>query len=134
MRYLIGLILACCLSAAQGEVYRCVALSGEIVVSDIPCDDGERFSKTRPSESVQDTEAARQELARQKAYTDRVAAENEAARRSTGGAFSLPDESSPPPAPTPGLNFPSSTSGGSSGGGTGSGGVSRGVPSPPSRK
>nr|MBL8412205.1 DUF4124 domain-containing protein [Dechloromonas sp.] len=132
MRYFTGLLVACCLSSAQADVFRCVAPSGDVIVSDTPCDEGERFSKTRPSESVQDTEAARRELARQKAYADRVSAENEAGRRSTSGAFSLPDESSPPPAPTPGLSFPSS-SGGSSGGGTGGGGVQRGVPPPPPR-
>lgn len=133
MRNLIAVCLMLCMSLANAEVFRCVAANGEVVVSDSPCDDGERFSKIRPSESVQDTDAARRELARQKAYADRVAAENEAARKSTGGAFSLPDESSPPPASPPGLSFPSSSSGGASGSGSPSGGVPRGVPSSPPR-
>ncbi|WP_428827376.1 DUF4124 domain-containing protein [Azonexus sp. IMCC34842] len=144
MRYLLGVLLLLCVSTVSAEAFRCVGSGGEIVFSDTPCDDGERFSKIRPSESTQDSEAARRALDKQKAYAERLAAENEAARRSKAGASSLPDESSPPPASPAGLSFPGSSSG--SGGGSASdssdgvprggstGGVPRGVPSAPSRK
>ncbi len=131
MRYLLGVFLLFCVSTVSAEAFRCVGSGGEIVFSDTPCDDGERFSKIRPSESTQDTEAARRALEQQKAYAERLATENEAARRSKGGAASLPDESSPPPAPSPGLSFPGS---GSGSGSSSTGGVSRGVPAAASRK
>ncbi len=132
MRYFLGLILLFSISASYGETFRCVGKSGEIIVSDTACDEGERFSKIRPSESSQDTEAARRELAKQKAYADRVAAENEAARKSKEGALILPDQSSPPPTSGSELSFPSSSGGSGGGGGSASpsGGVSRGIPHP----
>lgn len=143
MRYLLGVFLLFCVSSVNAEAFRCVGPGGEVVFSDTPCDDGERFSKIRPSESTQDTEAARQALEKQKAYAERLAAENEAARRSKAGASSLPDESSSPSASPSGLSFPGS-SGSGSGSASGSpegvprggstGGVPRGVPSAPSRK
>jgi hypothetical protein len=133
MRYLLGVLLLLCVSTVSAEAFRCVGSGGEIVFSDTPCDDGERFSKIRPSESTQDAEAAHRALEQQKAYAERLAAENEAARRSKGGAASLPDESSPPPASGPGLSFPGSGSGSGSGSSS-TGGVSRGVPAAASRK
>lgn len=142
MRYLLGVFLLFCVSTVNAEAFRCVGSGGEIVFSDTPCDDGERFSKIRPSESTQDIEAARRELEKQKAHAERLAAENEAARRSKAGASSLPDESSPSPTASPsGLSFPGSSGSGSGSGssdgtprGGSTGGVARGVPSATSRK
>lgn len=140
MRYLLAVVLLIGVSAVNAEAFRCVAPNGNIIFSDRPCDDGERFSKIRSSESIQDAEAARQQAAKQKAYADSIAAENEAARQSAGGISILPDESSPAAASSSGLSLPGSgggTGGGSVGGagtGAGPGNVPRGVPPPVSRK
>lgn len=95
-RYMFLLVLAFSLTS-QAEVFKCLSPSGETVFSDVPCDEGEKFEKVRPSESVSDPVAAKQELERQRAYAERVAAENEAARQSREGASSLPEYASPPP-------------------------------------
>lgn len=124
MRCFLGLLLLLCVSTVSAETFRCIGPSGRIVFSDIPCDDGERFSKILPSESVQDADAARRELERQKGYAERAAAENEAARRSTGGVASLPEESSPTSESSSGLSFPGAGGGSGSGSGSGVGGGS----------
>jgi len=141
MRYGFLLAMLVCSATVQADAFKCTARSGEIIFSDTPCDDGEQFSKVIPSESVQDSEAARRELEKQKAYAERVAAENEAARKSTGGAVSLPETPSSPSASPSGLSFPGSGSGGSGTGagptpasGAGPGDVPRGIPTPTSRK
>jgi len=95
-RYIFLLVLACSMTS-QAEVFKCQSPSGETVFSDVPCDEGEKFEKVRPSESASDPAAAQRELARQRAYAERVAAENEAARQSREGAGALPEYSSPPP-------------------------------------
>lgn len=102
-RYIFLLALACSMTS-QAEVFKCLSPSGETVFSDVPCDEGEKFQKVRPSESESDPVAAKRELERQRAYAERVAAENEAARQSREGASSLPEYASPPlswPAETP---------------------------------
>lgn len=90
--------------AAQADTFTCRTPSGQIVYSDLPCAKGEIIDRISPSESVPDPEAAQRELARQKAYADKQAAENAKARAATPGVAILPDRSSPPPtwpAPTP---------------------------------
>jgi len=134
MRHFFGVFLLFCVCSVNADTFRCIEPSGRIVFSDTPCDNGEKFSKIRPSESIQDTDAARRAADQQKAYAERVAAENEAARRSIAGASSLPDQSSPPPSSPSEISFPSS---GSGSGGTETGataGIPRGIPSAPSRK
>lgn len=134
MRHFVGVLLLVCVCSANADTFRCIEPSGLVVFSDTPCDNGKKFSKIRPSESVQDTDAARRQIEQQKAYAERAAAENEAARRSTAGASSLPDQSSPPPGSPSEISFPSS---GSGSGGTDTGataGIPRGIPSAPSRR
>nr|WP_265945703.1 DUF4124 domain-containing protein [Dechloromonas sp. A34] len=80
MRRTIFLLLLACSMTSQAEVFKCRSPSGETVFSDVPCDEGEKFEKVRPSESVSDPVAAKRELERQRAYAERVAAENEAVR------------------------------------------------------
>lgn len=94
-RYIFLLVLLACSMTSQAEVFKCLSPSGETVFSDVPCDEGEKFQKVRPSESVSDPVAAKRELERQRAYADRAAAENEAARQSREGASSLPEYVSP---------------------------------------
>lgn len=96
-RYIFLLVLLACSMTSQAEVFKCLSPSGETVFSDVPCDEGEKFQKVRPSESVSDLVAAKRELERQRAYADRAAAENEAARQSREGASSLPEYVSPSP-------------------------------------
>lgn len=93
-RYIFLLVLACSMTS-QADVFKCLSPAGETVFSDVPCDEGEKFQKVRPSESVSDPVAAKRELDRQRAYADRVGAENEAARQSREGASSLPEYVSP---------------------------------------
>jgi hypothetical protein len=110
MRRTIFLLLLACSMTSQAEVFKCLSPSGETVFSDVPCDDGEKFQKVLPSESVSDPAAAQRELERQRAYAERVAAENEAARRSREGANSLPEYASPPPSWPPATPLSPSTS------------------------
>lgn len=98
MRRSILLLLLLCSMAAQADVFKCLTPSGAIEFSDVPCDEGEKFQKVQPSESVSNPAAAQRDLERQRAYAERVAAENEAARQSKAGVSSLPDYSSVPPA------------------------------------
>ncbi|HJV93861.1 MAG TPA: DUF4124 domain-containing protein [Azonexus sp.] len=95
-RYIFLLVLACSMTS-QADVFKCLSPAGETVFSDVPCDEGEKFQKVRPSESVSDPVAAKRELERQRAYAERVAAENEAARQSKEGVSSLPENVSPSP-------------------------------------
>ncbi len=108
MRYIIGIVLGLCISTAGADVYKCLSPSGEVIVSDTPCDDGERFRKIVPSESYSDPEAARREVERQKAFVQ----QNAATHSPTGGIAALPDESSPPPASPPEMTFPGGSSSG----------------------
>lgn len=112
MRRTVFLLLLACSMTSQAEVFKCLSPSGETVFSDVPCDEGEKFKKVRPSESVSDPVAAQRELERQRAYAERVAAENEAARQSREGASSLPEYASPPPSwpPETPLSPPTSSS------------------------
>ena len=112
MRHL--LLIVCCIvcTSVHAETFKCVSPSGAVFVSDLPCEQGKKFIDIRRSESVQNSEAARREVERQKAIADTEAAENEAARRSTSGATSLPDESSAPLA-SPELSFPGGSTSGS---------------------
>ncbi len=107
------LLLVCCmvLTSAHAEAFKCVSPAGKLIFSDLPCEDGEKFLEIRQSESVQNVEAARLEVKRQKGVADKAAAENEAARHSTAGVASLPDESAPAPAYQD-LDFPERGSGG----------------------
>jgi hypothetical protein len=109
MRYLIGIVLGLFLSVANADVFKCISGGGEVIFSDTPCDEGEEFSKTRPSESAGDLEAAKREIQRQKEFVERSSATHGA----TGGIAVLPDESSPPPASPPELTFPGGSSSGS---------------------
>lgn len=104
MRYGIFLVLLFSSATAAADVYKCLTPSGEAFFSDSTCERGKTIEQTRPSESVADPDVARQELERQRAYVERQAAENEAAKRGASGVAQLPDESSPPsswPAPRP---------------------------------
>lgn len=101
MRRALLLLLLACAVTARAEVFKCLAPSGATVFSDVPCDEGEKFQKVRPSESLSDPAAAQRELERQRVHAERVAAENEAARQSKAGAGALPDYSSPPPSLSP---------------------------------
>lgn len=112
MRYLSGLVLMFCFSVAHADVFKCVTPAGETVFADTACDNGEQFEKVRPSESVSDPELARRELERQRAFAAKIAAENEAARKSTSGAAGLPEAPNSPASSPDGLNFPSSSSSG----------------------
>jgi hypothetical protein len=98
MRYAIYLVLLAWSATVHADVFKCQTPAGDAVFSDTPCDQGEMFKKVRPSESVSDPNAARLELERQRAYTDKVTAENAAARQAAAGIATLPDYSSPPPA------------------------------------
>jgi len=110
MRYAIFLVLLFCSATAGADVYKCLTPSGEAFFSDSPCEKGKTIEQTRPSESVSDPDAARQEVERQRAYVERQAAENEAAKRAAPGVAQLPGESSPPPSwPEPRPLSPSST-------------------------
>jgi hypothetical protein len=130
MRLFLGILLALFGSSANAEAFKCITPAGGIIFSDLPCEDGEKFSKIRPSESTQDSEAARLELERQKVLADKAASENAAARRSTSGLANLPEESRSTPASSTELTFPGGTTSGS-GSGTGqTAGVPRGVPPP----
>lgn len=91
MRRSILLLLLLCSMTAQADVFKCLSPSGAVVFSDVPCDEGEKFQKVQPSESVPNPAAAQRDLERQRAYAERVAAENEAARQSKAGVSSLPD-------------------------------------------
>ncbi len=104
MRYaiLIGCLLAA--NAACADTFKCQTRDGRTVFSDHACDKGEVIEDIQPAESTSDPEAARREVERQRAVADRMGAENDAARKRSGGAASLPDYSSPPPSwppPTP---------------------------------
>ena len=112
MRYLLVLVATLCFSLAHADAFKCLTPAGEVVIADTACDNGEQFEKVRPSESVSDPELARRELERQRAYAAKIAAENEAARKSTAGAASLPEPPASPPSSPSGLNFPSSSSSG----------------------
>ena len=112
MRYLLVLVPMFCVSVAHADVFKCVTQAGETVFADTPCDNGEQFDKVRPSESVSDPELARRELERQRAVAAKMAAENEAARKSTAGAAALPEPPTSPMLSPDGLNFPSSSSSG----------------------
>lgn len=110
MRYNILLVLLVVSSASQADVFTCHTRSGEIFYSDLPCRKGMTIEKISPSESESDPVAAQKELERQKAYTERQAAENARARAVAPMPAILPDYASPPPAwpaPTP-LSPPSS--------------------------
>lgn len=67
-RYIFLLVLLACSMTSQAEVFKCLSPSGETVFSDVPCDEGEKFQKVRPSESVSDPVAAKRELERQRAH------------------------------------------------------------------
>jgi hypothetical protein len=104
MRYGLFLALLLCSAASHADVFTCRTPSGQIVYSDLPCLKGEVIDKISPSESVADPVAAQRELERQKAYTEKQAAENAKTRVVAPGPAILPDRSSPPPtwpAPTP---------------------------------
>lgn len=101
------LLLLLCSMTVQADVFKCQTPSGAIVFSDVPCDEGEKFQKVQPSESASDPAAAQRDLERQRAYAERVAAENEAARQSKAGVSSLPDYSSAPPAASSSSDAPS---------------------------
>lgn len=109
MRHTILLALLLASTATQADVFTCHTRSGDVVYSDLPCDKGAVIEKISPSESVSDPVAAQKELERQKAYTERQAAENARTRAAAPMPAILPDYSSPPssPPPTP-LSPPSS--------------------------
>jgi hypothetical protein len=128
MRYI--LLVVCCFAfaSAHAEAFKCLSPSGKVSFSDQPCEKGDKFIEIRDSESVQDSEAARQEVLRQKAIADKQAAENEAARRSTSGAAVLPGDASSS-LTSPELSFPGASSG--SGSGASGSGVPVGMPQLP---
>ncbi|NTV70832.1 MAG: DUF4124 domain-containing protein [Azonexaceae bacterium] len=114
MRYAILVVLLLASSASQADVFTCHTRSGDVVYSDVPCEKGSVIEKISPSESVSDPEAARKELERQKAYTERQAAENARARAAAPMPAILPDYSSPPPSPSPPTPLSPSSTGESS--------------------
>lgn len=104
MRFIIVIAILFATSASRADVFTCYTRSGEVFYSDLPCRKGMTIEKITPSESVSDPVAAQKELERQKAYTERQAAENARARATVRMPAILPDYSSPPPvspAPTP---------------------------------
>lgn len=110
MRYTILLALLIASSASQADIFTCHTRSGAVVYSDLPCDKGTVIDRISPSESVSDPVAAQKELERQKAYTERQAAENARARAAAPMPAILPDYASPPPSsPPPTPLSPSST-------------------------
>lgn len=111
MRYTILLALLLASTATQADVFTCHTRSGDVVYSDVPCDKGSRIEKISPSESVSDPVAAQKELERQKAYTERQAAENARARAAAPMPAILPDYSSPPPSSPPPTPLSPSSSG-----------------------
>lgn len=104
MRCTILLALLLASTASHADVFTCHTRSGEVIYSDLPCDKGAVIEKISPSESVSDPVAAQKELERQKAYTERQAAENARVKAAARMPAILPEYSSPASsssAPTP---------------------------------
>ncbi|MBL8430716.1 MAG: DUF4124 domain-containing protein [Dechloromonas sp.] len=97
MRFIIVIAILCATSASRADVFTCNTRSGEVFYSDLPCRKGMAIEKITPSESVSDPVAAQKELERQKAYTERQAAENARASAAVRMPAILPDYSSTPP-------------------------------------
>jgi len=100
MRYSIFPACLLCFNVAYADVFTCQTPSGETVYSDLPCGKGAIIERISPSESVSDPVAAQKELERQKAYTERQAAENARARSASPMPAILPEYVSPPHSPS----------------------------------
>jgi hypothetical protein len=114
MRYVIFPALLLCLNAAYADVFTCQTPAGETVYSDLPCVKGAVIEKITPSESVSDPVAAQKELERQKAYTERQAAENARGRATSPMPAILPEYVNPPHTPSVPTPLSPSSSGQSS--------------------
>lgn len=100
-----------CFNVAYADVFTCQTPAGETVYSDLPCAKGSIIEKISPSESVSDPVAAQKELERQKAYTERQAAENARARAASPMPAILPEYVSPPRSPSAPTPLSPATSG-----------------------
>lgn len=114
MRFLIIPALLLGFNVAYADVFTCQTPAGETVYSDLPCVKGAIIEKITPSESVSDPVAAQKELERQKAYTDRQAAENARGRSTLPMPAILPEYANPPHTPSVPTPLSPSSSGQSS--------------------
>lgn len=101
MRHAIFIATLLWSSTLLADVYTCQTRDGETVYSDLPCAKGALIEKISPSESEPDVAAAQRELQRQKAYTERLSAENAKARGRSSGIAILPDNSNSAPKSRP---------------------------------